>query len=244
MTNFNFNDGQVNTNTNSNTGGNRNKDYTTARIYRAIDRIKPIPKGKRHHALFRLGLVFLETFMLFNWRLEQTLRNINRTKCTPRLPAAAIARIARSVVEKAKRDTANTVGGIVCLSDIPTDEIDIVEDMIKALPYPHSYYIDRAVGGSQCLPMMLALLQDDIIDQEIDDICNDAISASDADVLVDETHDRSGVTTMTFTDDEHSSVGFQHEGDVPDVFLPQIEDILTGLVQNGVIRPCKEDVSE
>jgi hypothetical protein len=51
----------------------------------------------------------------------------------------------------------------------------------------------------------------------------------------------SGVITMTFTGGENSKPVFQYEGDTPDDFLPQMEEILTSLCERGIVSPRKRN---
>jgi hypothetical protein len=154
--------------------------YEHERAYACIDKIKPIPKGWRRRTLRRLGELFRETFGPSGMELVSLLHVVNRVRCFPPLPEWILPVIAGEITREAERNFGRLWGGIVWLDGIPANEIEAAREKIKALPYDCSYCLSELGGKPQLYwQETFADFHSDIIDYEIERICNDTTSASD-----------------------------------------------------------------
>ena len=161
------------------------KAEITKRVSASLGRIKSIPQGRQDFVLYCIGSVLQESFGLTNKVLASLLLLVNREKCVPPLPDDTMARIIRAVKKRAERKTGCMTSVIACWS-IPTSEVKTVEKMIEALPYDFSFAFSEMDVRSPCLQAVLAELQTETINCQIDGICDEAASASKVGVPVDE----------------------------------------------------------
>ena len=194
-----------------------------------VNRLPKIHKGKRKRTLTRMGLLLLEMLELSGRALEEILLTANRDKCVPLLPCEDVEQIARSAYEEAAQNVCRWLSGVVFLYNIPTDELEMAKKAIEALPYGNYCCLLEADAKLLRWQKKFAKMQAEIIGYEIDEICNDAVSAPDVDTPVVEMCEANWVTTMNHAGGEPPMIAFQNEGDTSSFLQHQIAEILPNL---------------